>query len=187
MPHRTQIPVDIEDALPQDPTVFEDDDTQAPAAPEHDPVVPAAAPAPAAAPPPAAAPLSAAAPLPAAAPAPAQPLPPPPPRRTGRVPKPSEAALRMMVSDQIEEQALISGEDWAHDRPHPTANAVDVDWADFDAELLTSPWAFASAIKGRCVSRKNGCRPCRKKLISLRNAASGSLSTSRLESVQLPV
>ncbi|KAJ7164828.1 hypothetical protein C8R43DRAFT_1122706 [Mycena crocata] len=79
-----------------------------------------------------------------------------PPRRTGRVPKPTRAILGMEMFHREEEQVFLAGEDWAHDDPHPTANAVDVDWSDFDDALLCSPWAFASAVKGMipCSYRK---------------------------------
>jgi hypothetical protein len=53
----------------------------------------------------------------------------------------------MEMSNQMEEQARLAGKE-ASDDPHPTASAVDIDWASFDTELLQSPWAFASAIKG---------------------------------------
>jgi hypothetical protein len=55
----------------------------------------------------------------------------------------------MEMFHRDEEQAKIAGEEWAMDTVQPTANAVDVDWAGFDDQWLSSPWAFASAVKGR--------------------------------------
>jgi hypothetical protein len=56
----------------------------------------------------------------------------------------------MELSGQREEQARLAGEDWAQtlEDERPAVHAVDIDWHDFDAELLSSPWAFASTIKG---------------------------------------
>ncbi|KAJ7081537.1 hypothetical protein C8R43DRAFT_1142938 [Mycena crocata] len=129
-PHRTH-PVDPEhhdEPFPHDLSIFEDDMPvipQAPAPPAPIPVPSASIPAP-----------------------PAPPIIPDPLCRTGRVLKPTHAILEMEMFHREEEQAKLAGEDWAHDDLWPTANAVDIDWSGFDDALLSSPWAFASSVKG---------------------------------------
>ncbi|KAJ7657114.1 hypothetical protein B0H17DRAFT_1145970 [Mycena rosella] len=43
----------------------------------------------------------------------------PPPRRTARVPKPTQAILKSEMLDQREEQARLAGEEWADSGLHP--------------------------------------------------------------------
>jgi hypothetical protein len=73
---------------------------------------------------------------------------PEPLRRSHRVPKPTRAMLESEMYEREVKQARLAGKDWVHDRKCPTANAVDVDWDDFDDTLLRSPWVFASTVKG---------------------------------------
>lgn len=99
-------------------------------------------------PPPAPVPLP---PAQAAPPArnPDPPVPVPPIRRSARVPKPTEAILRMQMSEQAEEQAWVDGEDWANDWDHPTANYIDLSTHEppLDDDFDTAH-ALASILKG---------------------------------------
>jgi hypothetical protein len=125
---------DNSDPLPCDHTIFEDEDIPA----AHKELV--------SVPPPPITPPAPAPPPPNLNPAPVVGD---PPRRTGRIPKPTRAVIEMEMFYREEEQAKIAGEEWAMDTAWPTVNAVDIDWADFDDKWLLSLWVFASAVKGR--------------------------------------
>jgi hypothetical protein len=60
------------------------------------------------------------------------------------------AILEMEMFPREEEQAALAGRDWATDSKRPMAISalLDVDWMGFDNALLSSPWAFASSVKG---------------------------------------
>jgi hypothetical protein len=130
-PHRTRAVEPEEDLLPQDASIFDGPDlpphgadNDAPAGTENG------------------------VPPPPPGPPPGPPPPPTLPRRSARAPKPTRAILEAEQTLLREEEARLARKDWARDNRRPTGNAVDVDWEGFDNNLLQSPWAFASAIKG---------------------------------------
>ncbi|CAK5283655.1 unnamed protein product [Mycena citricolor] len=61
--------------------------------------------------------------------------PPPLPRRSKRVPKPSRRGLESLVAQQAEEEARRAQEDWARDSIRPAAN-----WVDRDKRKATTKW-----------------------------------------------